>query len=125
MAIKPTNSAESTRALSAGLTFGITIALFTVGGVWLDTRLETKPLFVLCGVFCGLLGGTIHLLSALAPDILPFARRSDSPSGSRPDPGSRDPENAVALRTDGAPQAGGGSDSGGSSADSAAGDSVP
>ena len=48
-----------------GLTLGLAIALFAVGGNWLDERLGTKPLFVLLGVFLGFGGGFYHMYSRL------------------------------------------------------------
>lgn len=40
-----------------GLTMGAAIALFALGGNWLDGRLGTRPLFVLLGVAIGFAGG--------------------------------------------------------------------
>jgi F0F1-type ATP synthase assembly protein I len=82
----PTNQAESARALSAGLTFGITIALFAAGGIWLDKKLASGPWFAVAGALVGLLGGTIHLLLAIAPGVLPFGPKS----ASRPGRGTED-----------------------------------
>jgi F0F1-type ATP synthase assembly protein I len=55
-------------ALVSGLGFAIAVplALFTVGGLWLDDRLGTSPLFMLLGIVLGLAsaGGLIaELLS--------------------------------------------------------------
>lgn len=36
-----------------GLQFGITIVVFAIGGIWLDRKLGTSPLFVIGGVFGG------------------------------------------------------------------------
>ncbi len=68
----PRVAPESARALGAGLTFAVTVALFALGGLWLDGKLATSPLFVLVGVLLGLVGGTIHLLRVLSPQSLPF-----------------------------------------------------
>jgi F0F1-type ATP synthase assembly protein I len=55
-------------ALVSGLGFAIAIplGLFFVGGLWLDERLGTKPLFMLLGLLVGLIaaGGTIAQLLA-------------------------------------------------------------
>lgn len=75
MADAPRKSSESSRALGAGLTFAASVALFTVGGRWLDGQLGTEPLCILVGVMLGLVGGTIHLLHSLAPGTLPFGKK--------------------------------------------------
>ena len=36
-----------------GLQFGIIIIAFAVGGIWLDRKLGTSPVFVIGGVFGG------------------------------------------------------------------------
>lgn len=36
-----------------GLQFGITIVVFAFGGIWLDRKLGTSPLFVIGAVFGG------------------------------------------------------------------------
>lgn len=76
MVAKSEAQGSSVRGLSAGLTFAAVVALFAWGGLWLDQKVGTKPLFVLLGVFLGLLGGTIHLLRVLAPGQLSFVRRA-------------------------------------------------
>jgi len=83
MARPPQKPSESTRALGAGLTFAASVALFAVGGLWVDGKLATSPLFVLLGVFLGLVGGTIHLLHTLAPGTLPFGRKKPPEDPSR------------------------------------------
>ncbi|MGE3171326.1 MAG: AtpZ/AtpI family protein [Planctomycetota bacterium] len=94
MAARPQQSSDSARSLGAGLTFAVTVALFALGGHWLDGRTGTSPLFVLLGVLLGIVGGTIHLLRVLSPATLPFGRpaakrdsspESDSTPGPRPD----------------------------------------
>lgn len=75
MAPKPQTTGHSARGLSAGLTFAVVVALFTWCGLWIDGKAGTQPLFVLLGVFLGLLGGTIHMLRVLAPGVLPFRRK--------------------------------------------------
>ena len=57
------------------MTFAVVVAMFALGGFWLDGKLGTSPLFVLLGILLGLLGGTIHLLRTLSPGTLPFGRR--------------------------------------------------
>lgn len=40
-----------------GLQFAGVVGLFTFGGHWLDTRLETEPWLLLTGLLLGLVGG--------------------------------------------------------------------
>lgn len=86
MVAKSPAQGHSARGLSAGLTFAAAVALFTWCGLWLDDQVGTRPLFVLLGVFFGLIGGTIHLLRVLAPGQLPFGRTAGSAG---PAPASR------------------------------------
>lgn len=86
MVAKSPAQGHSARGLSAGLTFAAAVALFTWGGLWLDDQVGSRPLFVLLGVFLGLVGGTIHLLRVLAPGQLPFGRTARNPV---PDPEDR------------------------------------
>jgi F0F1-type ATP synthase assembly protein I len=65
------------RELGAGLTFAASVALFTLGGHWLDGRLSTTPLFLIVGLVIGAVGGFIHLVEAVAPGTL-FRRRRRS-----------------------------------------------
>lgn len=83
MAAVPKQPSEPAHALGAGLTFAVVVALFALGGLWLDGRLGTRPLFVLVGILLGLVGGTIHLLRVVAPGSLPFKRRPP-PDGTPP-----------------------------------------
>jgi F0F1-type ATP synthase assembly protein I len=48
-----------------GLQFAMTIALLTGGGVWLDGKLGTMPLFTLIGLFLGFGAGFYHLYRAV------------------------------------------------------------
>jgi len=48
-----------------GLTMGAAIALFALGGNWLDGRLGTRPLFVLLGVALGFTGGFLSMYTRL------------------------------------------------------------
>jgi hypothetical protein len=40
-----------------GLTYGASVALYGLGGWWLDGKLGTSPLFLLIGVGLGAIGG--------------------------------------------------------------------
>jgi F0F1-type ATP synthase assembly protein I len=64
----------SSRALSAGLTLALTVGLFAYGGLWLDERFGTKPLCVLVFVCLGIVGGMLHLIRVLAPEMWPFGK---------------------------------------------------
>lgn len=66
---------QGTKVLAAGLTFAVAVALFAWGGWLLDGWLHTTPLFLLVGVALGMLGGFTHLLSAVAPELLPWRRK--------------------------------------------------
>jgi F0F1-type ATP synthase assembly protein I len=56
---KPQKSslAQYLRHTHAGLEFAVAIALFTLGGVWLDRRLGTKAVFTILGLAIGFGGG--------------------------------------------------------------------
>jgi len=46
-----------------GIQFGLTIALFTLGGVWLDGKVESvRPLFTVLGMLLGFAGSTASLI---------------------------------------------------------------
>jgi hypothetical protein len=61
-------------ALGAALTFAVAAALFAWLGFLADGQLGTSPLFLILGLALGLVGGFLHLLRVLAPDLLPFGR---------------------------------------------------
>ncbi|MEO6594999.1 MAG: AtpZ/AtpI family protein [Planctomycetota bacterium] len=77
---KPTRSNQqrpqaTPRVLGAGMTLAVVVGMFAYGGLWLDDRLGSRPWFLLLGVLLGIVGGILHLLRMLAPELLPFARR--------------------------------------------------
>jgi F0F1-type ATP synthase assembly protein I len=53
----------------------VVAGLFGYGGHLLDGVVGSRPLFVILGVVLGFVGGFIHLLSVVAPEMLPFGRR--------------------------------------------------
>jgi hypothetical protein len=57
-----------------GITMGLSIALFALGGKWLDGRLGTTPLFVLLGTFLGFGGGFYSMYARLV-----VRRREEDP----------------------------------------------
>ncbi len=67
-------SGSSSRAVGAGLTLAVSVGLFAFGGLWLDSHFGTKPLFLLVCVLCGIVGGILHLIRVLAPELWPFGR---------------------------------------------------
>ncbi len=62
------------RALGAGLTLAVSVGLFAYGGLWLDNRLGTKPWLLLVCVALGIVGGILHLIRVLAPEMWPFGK---------------------------------------------------
>lgn len=72
---EPTNPRSShARALSAGMTLAVSVGLFAYGGLWLDDRFGTRPWLLLLGVGCGIVGGILHLIRLLAPELWPFGK---------------------------------------------------
>ncbi len=71
------------------MTFAVAVALFAWLGHLLDDRLGTDPLFLIVGAMLGVLGGFVHVVHELAPDLLPFRKR-----GKQPPPGESPPEDA-------------------------------
>jgi hypothetical protein len=51
------------RFAGVGIQFGLTIALFTLGGVWLDGKVPSvRPLFTVLGMLLGFAGATTSLI---------------------------------------------------------------
>ena len=89
---------RATRVVGAGLTMVVTVGLLAYGGILLDRRLGTNPLFVVVGALLGVVGSTLHLIRVVAPEMLPFRRQP----GPQPPPSRK--TNAVQ------PKSGSGSD---------------
>ena len=82
----PSNrSPHHNRALGAGLTLAVTVALFAYGGLWLDRQLDTKPWFLLLLVILGIVGGMLHLIRVVAPEMWPFDKSASKPASKQPD----------------------------------------
>ncbi len=75
---------RGTQAIAAALTFAVAVALFGYGGYWLDGRWGTSPWFLLLGVTLGTVGGFLHVVLKLAPDMLPWGTSRNRPQ----DPGA-------------------------------------
>jgi hypothetical protein len=71
-------SERTTHPLGAGMTMIAVVALFALGGRWLDGKTGLGPLFLLIGFFIGAFGGFIHLVAALAPELLPFRSKKSA-----------------------------------------------
>ncbi|MBZ0151483.1 MAG: AtpZ/AtpI family protein [Planctomycetes bacterium] len=80
---KPDNQ-NSARTLGAGLTLAVSVGLFAYGGLWLDERFGTKPWLLLLFVVCGIVGGILHLIRVLAPELWPFGKLPRNGGPKRP-----------------------------------------
>lgn len=45
-----------------GTQYGLTIALFALGGIWLDGKAGVTPLFTIMGALVGFLGASVSLV---------------------------------------------------------------
>ena len=96
---EPEGKTRSAGPLGSGLTMIAAVALFTLGGRWLDERLGwSSPLFLLVGFGLGAFGGFLHLVNSVAPELLPF--RSKPSSAARPGTGMPHQETADPTPTD-------------------------
>ena len=50
---------------SAGFAAGLVLAVFVLGGVWLDGYFSTKPVFTVVGIGLGIVGSMLALLKPL------------------------------------------------------------
>ncbi len=73
------------------MTFVASAVAFGGAGHFLDLQLDSTPAFLLVGLLIGFVGGFVHLLSRIAPDLLPFGKPpSKDSSGSDVDPADDD-----------------------------------
>jgi|JRYL01.1.fsa_nt_gb hypothetical protein len=56
------------------MTLAVSVGLFALGGRWLDAQLGSSPWLLLLGVGCGIVGGMLHMIWVLAPELWPFGR---------------------------------------------------
>ena len=89
---------RATRHLGSGMTMAAVVGLFAYGGYLLDEKTGWSPLFVVLGVFLGSIGGFLHVVRVVSPEMLPWAKRSQGAHGgppadrspsARPDPDRR------------------------------------
>ncbi len=52
--------------LTLGLQLAAAVIFFFLIGWWLDSRYDTAPLFMLCGIVVGFVGGMIKFLKSVA-----------------------------------------------------------
>lgn len=73
-------------AIGAGLTLAVTVGLFAYGGLWLDRQFGTKPWLMLLLVVVGIVGGMLHLIRVVAPEMWPFGdlKEAEAKSKARP-----------------------------------------
>lgn len=79
------------QAVGAGLTMAVSVGLFAYGGLWLDRQFGTRPWFLLLLSCCGIVGGMLHLIRVVAPDMWPFGKLA---SDERDTSGHSTPERA-------------------------------
>ena len=70
---------RTTRHVGAGLTMAVVVGLFSYGGHLLDEKTGSSPVFLLLGLALGGVGGFIHLVSVVAPEMLPFKPKKPPP----------------------------------------------
>ena len=70
--------AAALRFIGVGWFIGISILLGVLGGLWLDNRLDTKPLFVIVGLIFGLIVAGYGVYQMLLPLIRNKQNKEDS-----------------------------------------------
>lgn len=73
------------KAIGAGLTLAVSVGAFAYGGIWLDRQFGTKPWLLLLLVACGIVGGMLHLVRVVAPEMWPFGKLPVDDRGERGD----------------------------------------
>lgn len=71
------SASSGQRAMGAGLTLAVSVGLFAYGGLWLDRQLGTRPWFLLLLALLGIVGGMLHLIREVAPELWPFGQAAD------------------------------------------------
>jgi ATP synthase protein I len=65
------------RIIGFGWFIGLSILLGVLGGIWLDNKLNTRPLFIIIGLFLGL---AVAIYGAVKM-LLPLANTNDRDNG--------------------------------------------
>ncbi|MCB9879519.1 MAG: AtpZ/AtpI family protein [Planctomycetes bacterium] len=68
---------QGQQVFGVGLTLAVSVGLFAYGGLWLDRKLGTKPWLLLLMVLCGIVGGILHTIRVLAPQMWPFGKPAE------------------------------------------------
>ena len=72
------------------MTLAVSVGLFAYGGHWLDRQFGTKPWFLLLLVLCGIVGGMLHMILTVAPEMWPFGKQPEDTPGKKDPPGTSD-----------------------------------
>ena len=59
----------------------VSVGLFSYGGHLLDQKLGSSPTFLILGLAIGSIGGFLHLVYVVAPDLLPFGKKPRQRNG--------------------------------------------
>ena len=94
------SQAAGHRAFGAGLTMAVSVTAFAFLGIWLDERAGTKPWFTLLSVLFAMAGGFLHVIRAVAPELLPTKKTTRTPT-EKPEPAA--PNEAQPTRSDSSP----------------------
>jgi len=70
--------AAALRFIGVGWFIGISILLGILGGLWLDRKFDTKPLFVIVGLILGLVVAFYGVYQMLLPLIKDKNNREDN-----------------------------------------------
>ena len=70
--------AAALRLTGVGFFIGVCILLGTWAGLWLDGKLNTRPVFMIAGLFLGLIGAAFGVYQMLLPLI---SNRRDKENG--------------------------------------------
>jgi F0F1-type ATP synthase assembly protein I len=75
---KPSKPSVSfVRYADLGLRFTISVGLCSGGGYWLDTKLNTLPLFMIVGMLLGATSGFVTIYRAVYPPRTPDDRKGE------------------------------------------------
>ena len=86
------SASSGQRAMGAGLTLAVSVGLFAYGGLWLDRQMGTRPWFLLLFALLGIVGGMLHLIREVAPELWPFGQAADRKQTSQTHPPAENPD---------------------------------